>query len=171
MMTNYSRPASAASALRVTTIYGIAILGVVGTPVLRQRHFQELERRRKQSTHLFAAGKMILAAIAPRIDGKSLRIPVVVIETTTEIWRQWGPHAGRVASRGWTAMISVPWKRAVGTNGFWRERWNLRRRPTVTERAMEARYSSRSFLVGLPCGKEQSFTANHPRSKDLAGVN
>jgi hypothetical protein len=56
-------------------------------------------------------------------------------------------------------------------NGFWRERWNLPRLATVTQRAMEAHYSSRSFLVGLPCGKEQRFTASHPRSKDLADVN
>jgi transposase len=114
------------------------------TPLPRRRDFQELERRGKQAARLFAAGKMILAAIA-----RELKVSRQSVSRWYREWKRGGSDALRGAGRaGRKPRLDRHQLRAVekvlcqGTraHGFRSDLWTLPRVARVIERVSGVRY-------------------------------
>lgn len=114
------------------------------TPLPQRRDFQELERRRKQAARLFAAGEMILAAIA-----RELKVSPQSVSRWYREWKRGGSDALRGAGRaGNKPRLDRYQLRAVEkvlcqgsrAQGFRSDLWTLPRVAAVIERVTGVRY-------------------------------
>ena len=109
-----------------------------------RRDFQALEHRRKQAARLFAAGRMILAAIAHQ-----LKVSRQSVSRWYAEWKQGGVSALRGAGRaGRKPKLDRPQLRQVEkallqgarAHGFGTDLWTLPRVATVIERLTQVHY-------------------------------
>ena len=114
------------------------------TPIRPRRDFQGLENRRKQAARLFAAGKMILAAIA-----RELKVSRQSVTRWYAQWRRAGTRALRGAGRaGRKPRLGVRQLRQVEralrqgarAHGFGTDLWTLPRVAMVIERLTGVHY-------------------------------
>jgi transposase len=116
----------------------------VNTSFRPRRNFQALEQRRKQAARLFAAGKMILAAIA-----RQLKVSRQSVSRWYEDWRRGGAAALRGAGRaGRKPKLDARQLRRVESalrqgpkaHGFDTDLWTLPRVAKVIERLTGVHY-------------------------------
>lgn len=116
----------------------------MSAPVRPRRDFQELERRRKQAGRLFAAGKMILAAIA-----RQLKVSRQSVSRWYREWRSGGVHALKGAGRAGRKPKLIPrqlcqvekaLRQGARVNGFHTDLWTLPRVALVIERLTGVHY-------------------------------
>ena len=113
-------------------------------PVRPRRDFQQLERRRKQAGRLFAAGKMVPAAIA-----RQLKVSRQSVSRWHREWKSGGLDALDGAGRAGRKPKLEPrqlWKvekalrRGARANGFDTDLWTLPRVALVMERVAGVHY-------------------------------
>ena len=114
------------------------------THVRPRRDFQQLERRRKQAGRLFAAGKLILAAIA-----RQLKVSRQSVSRWYMEWKSGGLRALNGAGRAGRKPKLEPRKlqrveralrQGAQVNGFDTDLWTLPRVALVIERVTGVRY-------------------------------
>ena len=114
------------------------------TPVRPRRDFQGLEHRRKQAARLFAAGTLILAAIA-----RQLKVSRQSVSRWYREWRRGGSEALRSAGRAGRKPkldgrrlreIEKALLEGSRAHGFASDLWTLPRVATVIERMTGVRY-------------------------------
>jgi transposase len=115
-------------------------------PVPPRRDFQGLERRRKQAARLFAAGKLILAAIA-----RELKVSRQSVTRWYREWQQGGASALRAAGRAGRKprlqpsqlrQVDKALRQGARMHGFDTDLWTLPRVAKVVERLTGVRYHS-----------------------------
>jgi transposase len=111
-----------------------------------RRDFQQLEHRRKQAGRLFAAGKMILAAIA-----RQLKVSRQSVSRWYTEWRRGGARALHGAGRAGRKprldprqlrKVELALRQGARANGFDTDLWTLPRVALVMERVTGVHYHS-----------------------------
>ena len=143
-----------------------------------RRDFQQLERRRKQTGRLFAAGKMMLAAIA-----REWRVSRQSVSRWYAEWRSGGVRALDSAGRAGRKprldprqlrKVEQALRQGARANGFDTDLWALPRVALVMERVTDVHYHpghvGRSWgrWTG-PCGDLPSRLANATRRRGSSG--
>src|SRR5258707_14890113 len=108
------------------------------TPLSPRRDFEGMEQRRKQAGRLFAAGRMMLAAIA-----RELRVSRQSVSRWYTEWRRGGAPALRGAGRAGRKprlddkqlqQVEKALLRGARAHGFGTDLWRRPRGATVTAR-------------------------------------
>ena len=116
----------------------------MSTSISQRRDFQALEQRRKRAARLFAAGKMILAAIA-----RELKVSRQSVSRWYEEWKRGGSAALRGAGRaGRKPMldrkelrrVELALREGARAHGFGTDLWTLPRVAVVIERLTGVHY-------------------------------
>ena len=114
------------------------------THIRPRRDFQGLEQRRKRAARLFAAGKMILAAIA-----RELKVSRQSVSRWWEQWKRGGSGALRGAGRAGRKpkldrkqlqRIELALRQGAKAHGFGTDLWTLPRVAVVIDRLTGVHY-------------------------------
>src|SRR6516225_736410 len=114
------------------------------TPFSPRRDFGGMEQRRKHAGRLFAAGKLIMAAIA-----RELRVSRQSVSRWYREWRRGGARALRGAGRAGRKpklnakqlqQMAKELRRGARAHGFTTDLWTLPRVATVIERLTGVHY-------------------------------
>jgi transposase len=116
----------------------------MSTPTRQRRDFNALEQRRKQAARLFAAGKLMLAAIS-----RQLRVSRQSVSRWYRQWKRSGSAGLKGAGRAgrkprldkkqlW--RVDVALRKGARANGFNTDLWTLPRVAMVIERVTGVHY-------------------------------
>jgi transposase len=116
----------------------------MSTPTRQRRDFNALEQRRKQAGRLFAAGKLMLAAIS-----RQLRVSRQSVSRWYEKWKRAGSaglkgagRAGRkpMLDKKQLRRVDIALRKGARANGFDTDLWTLPRVAIVIERITGVHY-------------------------------